>query len=132
MSYRFPFPPYPNGWFAIGFSSDFPKGKVITRHNFGQDIVVYRTLEGELRATEPHCPHLGAHLGYGGSVAGDRLRCPFHGWCFDGQGRCVEIPGAARVPPHAALRQWPLVERNGVAFVHHHKAIAPPSWDVPR
>src|SRR5438045_4165101 len=60
MTRRFPFPPYPNGWFAIGFSADFKPGQVVTRHYFGQDIVIYRTLGGELRAAESHCPHLGA------------------------------------------------------------------------
>jgi phenylpropionate dioxygenase-like ring-hydroxylating dioxygenase large terminal subunit len=132
MAYRFPFPPYPNGWFAIGFSSDFPRGEVVTRHYFGEDIVVYRTLDGALRASEPHCPHVGAHLGHGGRVVDDCLRCPFHGWRFDAAGQCVEIPGATRIPPKALLRTWPLREVNGVAFVHHHAGGAAPSWDVPQ
>jgi nitrite reductase/ring-hydroxylating ferredoxin subunit len=131
MSERFPFPPYPNGWFAIGFSSDFKPGDVTTRHYFGQDLVVYRTREGALHASEPHCPHLGAHLGHGGRVENERLRCPFHGWCFDGAGQCVEIPGASKIPPRATLRQWPLREANGMAFVHHDASGAAPTWDVP-
>ncbi len=131
MENRFPFSAYPNGWFAIGFSSDFKPGAVVTKHYFGQDLVVYRTLEGALHATEPHCPHLGAHLGFGGKVVDERLRCPFHGWCFDGAGQCVEIPGATRIPPKATLRHWPLREQNGMAFVHHHDGGEAPTWDVP-
>jgi phenylpropionate dioxygenase-like ring-hydroxylating dioxygenase large terminal subunit len=118
MATRFPFAPYPTGWFAIGFDSDFPAGAVVTRRYFGREIVVHRTESGLLRASEPHCPHLGAHLGHGGRVVGERLRCPFHGWCFDPSGQFVEIPGAARIPPRAMLRQWPLRERNGMVFVH--------------
>src|SRR5258708_64358 len=131
MAYRFPFPPYPNGWFAIGFSGDFPAGEVVTRHFFGQDLVVYRTLTGALRASDPHCPHVGAPLGHGGRVVEDCLRCPFHGWRLDAAGQCVEIPGSSRIPPKATLRTWPLREVNGVVFVHHHSDGAAPSWDIP-
>ena len=128
---RFPFPSYPSGWFALGFSSDFVAGEVVIRQLFGQELVVYRTDSGVLHVAEPHCPHLGAHLGHGGRVIGERLRCPFHGWCFDASGQCVEVPGAERVPPRATLRKWPLREANGIAFVHHDAAGAAPSWDVP-
>ena len=140
MSNRFPFSPYPNGWFAIGFSSDFPPGQVITRRAFGEEIVLYRAVTsipgggdgpGALRAVEPHCPHLGAHLGHGGRVEGDRIRCPFHGWCFDGGGECVEVPGAARIPARARLRTWPVCERNGLAFVHYHARGEAPAWEIP-
>jgi nitrite reductase/ring-hydroxylating ferredoxin subunit len=131
MSYRFPFPPYPNGWFAIGFAADFPKGEVVTRRFFGQDLVVYRTLDGEVRASESHCPHVGAHLGHGGRVVDGCLRCPFHGWRFDGAGQCVEIPGATRIPPKAQIRTWPLRETNGVVFVWFHSECEAPAWELP-
>ena len=132
MPNRFPFPSFPNGWYAIGFSTDFPKGEVVTRHYFGEDIVVYRTLEGQVRATESHCPHVGAHLGHGGRVVDECLRCPFHGWRFDAVGQCVEVPGATRIPAKAQLRHWPLREMNGVVFVHYDASGAPPTWDIPQ
>lgn len=130
---RFPFSTYPNGWFAIGFSSDFPAGQVVTRRAFGQEIVLYRatTPEATLHAVESHCPHVGAHLGFGGTVEGSCLRCPFHGWLFDRGGACVEVPGAARVPARSSLRTWPLIERSGMAWVWHHARGEAPSWDIP-
>jgi phenylpropionate dioxygenase-like ring-hydroxylating dioxygenase large terminal subunit len=131
MAYRFPFPPYPNGWFAIGFSPDFAIGEVVTRHFFGEDLVIYRTRDGAVHATEPHCPHVGAHLGHGGRVVDDCLRCPFHGWRFDGTGQCVEIPGANRIPPRANLRTWSIRENNGVVFAWHHVDGVAPEWELP-
>ena len=128
---RFPFPSYPNGWFAIGFSTDFPTNEVVTKHYFGEDLVVWRDSTGQLHANEPHCPHVGAHLGHGGRVVNDRLRCPFHGWCFDGAGDCVEIPGATRVPPRAQLRAWLLREQNGVVFVHFDAEGRAPAFEPP-
>lgn len=131
MTSRYPFPSHPSGWFVVAFSDELPAGAVLVRHYFGQDIVLYRTRDGQACAVDPHCPHLGAHLGHGGRVEEDRLRCPFHGWCFDGHGRCVEVPGAARVPPRAALRAWPLRERNGTVFVYHDASGAAPGWEPP-
>ncbi len=134
MSARFPFPSYPNGWFAVGFSPEFPAGEVVTRHAFGRDLVIYRTSAeggGVLRASDAHCPHVGAHLGHGGRVVDDKLRCPFHGWCFDGDGECVSIPGASKIPPRASLRSWQLRENNGVVFVYYDADGAAPAWELP-
>jgi hypothetical protein len=78
---------------------------------------------------DAHCPHLGAHLGVGGRVCGDGIACPFHGWCFDGDGVLVEVPGLAR-PPRAGAKAWEVCERNGRIFVWHHADDAPPSFDV--
>src|SRR5689334_23634300 len=39
-----------------------------------------------------YCPHLGAHLGIGGTVVGDSIKCPFHAWRFGGDGACVDVP----------------------------------------
>ena len=42
---------------------------------------------------DAYCAHLGAHLGVGGKVEGECIRCPFHGWRYDGEsGKCTEIP----------------------------------------
>ena len=46
-----------------------------------------------------------------GRLEGDTLRCGYHGLRFDARGRCVEIPGQTQIPPDAAIRAYPLVER---------------------
>ena len=76
--------PYPNGWFAVAFSRDLIPGEVKSVHYFGEDLVVFRNRSGEPRVVDAYCPHLGAHLGEGGRVIGDSIRCPFHGWQYDG------------------------------------------------
>jgi 3-ketosteroid 9alpha-monooxygenase subunit A len=77
------------------------------------------------------CPHLGAHLGYGGKVEGDTIRCPFHGWRYDSAGKCVEIPYGKRIPPSAKLTPHPVVERNGLVMLWHHADGKTPDWDIP-
>jgi nitrite reductase/ring-hydroxylating ferredoxin subunit/putative sterol carrier protein len=125
---RFPFPSLPHGWFPVAISSEIAAGEVTTVHYFGQDIVLFRTESGAVSAFDKTCPHLGAHLG-GGTVEGDCLRCPFHGWRFDVQGRCVEVPYAPKIPPRARVRSWPVDEQNGLVFVYHGADVAP--WSLP-
>lgn len=131
MSARLPLPPHPNSWWRVVDSDELGPGEVKPFHSFGRELVVYRGEDGAAHVVDAHCPHLGAHLGHGGRVVGDRLRCPFHGWEFASDGRCVEIPYCDRIPPKARIRQWPVCERNGIVFVWHHHAGEPPSFEIP-
>ena len=129
MAGRYPFPASPNGWFGIGASEDLAVGDVRAVRYLGRDFALFRGDDGTARVFDAHCPHLGAHLGVGGRVCGDGIACPFHGWCFDGDGVLVEVPGLDR-PPRAGAKAWEVCERNGRIFVWHHADDAPPSFDV--
>ncbi len=131
MNARYPFTPYPNGWFRAAYSSEVKPGEIRTLRLFGRDWVLYRTESGEARVIEPHCPHLGAHLGHGGEVVGDRIRCPFHHWEFDGSGTCAAVPYAKRIPARARLATCPVVEKNGLILFHHDREGAEPTFEVP-
>jgi nitrite reductase/ring-hydroxylating ferredoxin subunit len=123
--------PIPNGWFAVAWSRDFVPGDVRRTRYFDTELVLFRTREGHMRALDAYCAHLGAHLGEGGRVVGETIRCPFHGWQYDDTGACVEIPYCRQIPPAARVRSWPVCERNRMVFVWHHAGGAPPSWEVP-
>src|SRR3954453_6132726 len=130
---RYPFP-VPNGWFIVAESADLGPGEVRALYYFGRDLVLYRTADGQARVMDAHCPHLGAHLAVGGRVENDCIRCPFHGWKFDGDsGQCVEIPygGAERIPSKATARSYPTLERNHMIWAWHHLEGKPPFYDVP-
>jgi phenylpropionate dioxygenase-like ring-hydroxylating dioxygenase large terminal subunit len=124
--------PIPNGWFAVAFSRDLVPGDVRRLRYFDEELVLFRTRAGEARVLDAYCPHLGAHLAEGGRVVGESLRCPFHGWHFDGHGRCTQIPYCDRIPPHAATRAWEVVERNHLILVWRHAEDKPPDWEVPQ
>ncbi len=130
MTKRIPLP-MPFGWFRVSESKDLTVGEVKTVHYIGQDLLLFRTEDGEACVTEPYCPHLGAHLGYGGVVEGNAIRCPFHHWKFDGRGTCVEVPYAKRIPPKAQLKAYPTCEKNGIVFMWHHPDGIAPKWEVP-
>lgn len=119
-------PPIPWGWFVVGLSHELAAGQVRPIRYFDRDLVLFRTESGEARVWDAHCPHLGAHLGFGGTVIGETLRCPFHHWRFDGQGQCIEVPGCERIPPTGKTRPWPVVEHNGAILAWFHpEGLAP-------
>lgn len=128
---RFPFPRYPNGWFMVGYSDELEPGGALRLTYFGKELVLFRGHDGVARVLDAYCPHLGAHLGVGGVVVESTIRCPFHGWRFDGEGKCVEVPYAKRIPPKSSLECWPVVEKNGLVMVWHHAKKEAPQWEIP-
>jgi phenylpropionate dioxygenase-like ring-hydroxylating dioxygenase large terminal subunit len=128
---RYPFSSYPNGWFKVAFSEELKGGRVVPLRYFGKDLIAYRGQDGQANVLDAHCPHLGAHLGIGGEVVGNNVRCPFHGWQFGPNGRCVEIPYCSKIPAKANLGAWFVREVNGIVFVYHDADGRLPSFDIP-
>lgn len=129
---RFDDTSFGHGWFQAGYSEDLRKGDVRPVSAVGKEFVLWRDAEGKAHANDAHCPHLGTHLGHGGRVCGTTLKCPFHGWQFNGDGACTDIPYSAN--PRLELRHlksWPLVERNGLLMVWWHPQGLAPSFEVP-
>jgi nitrite reductase/ring-hydroxylating ferredoxin subunit len=125
-------PGYPNGWFAVAWSSDLREGEVKRARYFDQELVVFRTRTGAAHVLDAYCPHLGAHIAEGGRVVGETVRCPFHGWQYDGDGQCVEIPYCKKIPPKARVNSWTTCEANGMILVWHHAEGKTPDWEVPQ
>ena len=126
--------PIPHGWFGLCWSKDLEAGVVKTINFCDQEIVLFRTEEGKAVATSPFCPHLGAHLGKGGKVKGSSIQCPFHGWCWDAEGKCTEVPYSDQIPKAAlkpALETFHLEEINGMLMCWHDKKNRPPYFEVP-
>ena len=127
---RYPFG-YPNGWFQVGYTDDVTAGGVVPLRYFGRDLVLFRSERGVPQVLDAYCAHLGAHLGYGGSVDGECIRCPFHAWAYGADGACTNIPYSARIPRGARVRAWPTAERSGILFMWHHSEGQPPTWEPP-
>jgi phthalate 4,5-dioxygenase len=92
-----------------------------------EDLVLFRDDRGRLGLLGLHCPHRCADLSYG-RVEDGGLRCIYHGWLFDIEGRCVEQPGEPEGGLHRDQirhRAYPAVERGGAVFAYLGPAPAP-------
>ncbi len=128
---RFPIPRYPRGWFQVAYSDELKAGEVQPLKYFGVELVMFRTEDGEVSVLDAFCPHMGAHLGYGGKVDGDGIVCPFHAWKFNGEGKCTEVPYAEHLPRKANITTWPVHEVNGLIMVWHDIEGKEPEWEIP-
>lgn len=103
----------------------------------GEPWVVVR-LQGRLVAFEDRCPHRLAPLS-AGRVCGDELQCAYHGWRFDGDGRCNAIPAISdgdHIPKRATLRRaWGVQEHCGLIWLAPEEPLCPPhlfpEWESP-
>ena len=77
-------------WLAVAVSDelrDIPRAVRI----LGEDLVVFRDGQGRAGLLGLHCPHRDTSLEYAG-IEACGLRCCYHGWLFDVEGRCLEQP----------------------------------------
>ncbi len=131
---RCPFP-IPVGWFFVDFSENLQTSEIRNIEILGQEWVLFRNEGGKVGMTDPYCPHLGAHMGHGGKIVGDNLRCPFHHWEYNTEGWCKNIPYGKITPPivkkQAILRALPVVERYGMIWAWYHPECEAPQWELP-
>lgn len=93
------------------------------------DYVIWRGPAGELLAAPDRCTHREARLSLGTVDAGC-LTCPYHGWSFGSEGRCVGVPSSgadASIPPSAHLRTVSVEERYGLVWL----CPGEPTQDIP-
>ena len=108
---------YINFWYPAGEVNAFTDAP-IRRRMLGQDFVLFRDAQGIARVLSNTCTHRGGSLA-DGKVKGDCIQCPYHGWEFDGDGKCQKIPSAGpngKVPARARVDAYPTVERYGLVF----------------
>jgi phenylpropionate dioxygenase-like ring-hydroxylating dioxygenase large terminal subunit len=123
-------PPIPNGWYAVTSSA----GLTAAPFSFvavERELVAFRDQQGAPHVLDAFCPHMGNHLG-NGTVQGGALQCAYHGWRFDGDGTCVDIPySEGRIPTRACVRSYPVREQDGLILFWFHAAGADPTYEVP-
>lgn len=105
-----------NSWYCAGWSASVAEKPVGIRI-LDEEIVIFRNSHGEAIALEGRCPHRFAPLSRG-CVSGDEIMCGYHGLRFDRTGACTLNPhGRQVIPPRAAVRPYPLVERHGALWI---------------
>jgi 5,5'-dehydrodivanillate O-demethylase len=122
-------------WHPVAGSSELPAGQARKVRLLGEDLVLFRAASGGLGLLEEACPHRRASLAYG-EVDGEDLVCPYHGWTFAADGRCVAMPAESRQRPALLERCRALAYRaeelGGLVFAYLGPEPVPllPRWDL--
>ncbi|MBW4555152.1 MAG: aromatic ring-hydroxylating dioxygenase subunit alpha [Trichormus sp. ATA11-4-KO1] len=109
-----------NFWYACEFSSavtNQPKRIVMLNQKF----VLYRNSQGQVVALKDQCSHRGAALSMGW-IEDNCIRCPYHGWKFQADGKCLEIPSNEidmPIPKRANINSYPVQEKYGFIWLFY-------------
>jgi len=110
---------FANVWYVAEWSESVTDQPVKTRM-LGRDFVLFRDREGKAVCLSNTCCHRGASLAQGKCQDDGTLSCPFHGWRFDGAGRCTTIPSQADptgdIPAAARVDSYPTEEHHGLVW----------------
>ncbi|HTQ05170.1 MAG TPA: aromatic ring-hydroxylating dioxygenase subunit alpha [Polyangiaceae bacterium] len=104
-------------WYVACESRELRK-KPLPVELLGTPYVLFRDASGRAAALLDRCPHRNAPLSLGRVAASGRLECAYHGWQFEGSGRCALVPGLGasdtreRRAPACAVR-----EAHGLVWV---------------
>ena len=90
---------------------------MVTKKFAGQDIIVFRTESGKACVIDAYCPHMGAHFGHGGCVIEEGIKCPFHGFEFNTDGKCTKTGYNTDPPLEADATIFPCQEVNGLILL---------------
>jgi phenylpropionate dioxygenase-like ring-hydroxylating dioxygenase large terminal subunit len=125
-------------WQPVAFARDLASAPLRVRI-LGEDLVVFRDRGGRAGVLHLHCAHRGTSLEYGIPVERG-IRCCYHGWVYDVDGRCLETPGepaGSRFRERVWQGAYPTHELAGLVFAY----MGPPdrrpsfprydSYDVP-
>lgn len=113
-------------WQPVALAQHVAAGRAIPLRIMGEEFALYRGQSGQAYVVSNRCAHRGTRLSTGW-IEEECIRCLYHGWKYDGAGRCVEQPAedesfAARVH----IRSCPAQEYLGLIFVYFGESQAPP------
>ena len=84
----------------------------------GENLVAFRDTRGRVGLVQENCPHRGASL-YFGRNEGAALRCVYHGWAFDADGKCVDMPSEpAPFCEKVRMKAYPVHESGGIVWTY--------------
>jgi 5,5'-dehydrodivanillate O-demethylase len=121
-------------WHPIAAATQLDENPVRRVRMLGESLVLYRDRQGRAGLIGESCAHRGVNLAFG-IPENDGIRCPYHGWMYDGTGQCLEMPAEAKdssFPGRVKLEAYPVQELAGLIFAYLGPQPAPllPRWDL--
>lgn len=126
---------YINFWYPVGTSDQITAEEPFRAKILSLNFVAFRDSDGTPHVLSDTCVHRGGALGKG-VVKDDCIACPYHGWQYDGNGKCRRIPSineGDKISARAKIDSYPVAEKYGIVFAFlgdAQKKERPPIWDI--
>ena len=126
-------------WLPCALSSELgePDGAPIRVRLLGEDLVAFRDTEGKIGLVDAFCPHRRAPMFFGRNEECG-LRCVYHGWKFDRNGTCVDMPSEpadSLFKSKVTIASYPTWEGGGMLWAYlgpPGKQPPPPDYELVR
>ena len=118
---------FPRRWWYPVCRSDELRRQPRTVQLMDRPLALFRDGSGRPAVVLDRCAHRNAPLSLGSVQADGCLQCPYHGWRYDGDGRCTEIPGLLAEPSSRSrnVESHAATEQDGFVWVWGEPAAAP-------
>src|SRR3954454_23917723 len=118
-------------WQPACLSSELPEsdGAPLRVRLLGEDLIAFRDTEGKVGLVDAYCPHRRAPLFFGRNEECG-LRCVYHGWKFDRNGDCVDMPNEpeeSKFKHKVELTAYPTWEKSGIIWTYMGPKAEQPS-----
>jgi len=109
-------------WILAGISREIPEpdSPPVRVRLLGEDLVMFRGTNGRVGLLAEHCSHRRASLFFGRNEESG-LRCIYHGWKYDVDGRILDTPAEpaeSMIKHHVTHPAYPCVEANGIIMTY--------------
>lgn len=124
-------------WYVVGEPSEVTlETQPVRKTLLGMNIALFLDKQGNYRAVNDICPHMGAQLSLG-KVTDGCLQCPYHHFAYNGDGECEIVPAftdQSRISPALLVDSYPVVSKYGMLWVYlgdEPEDKRPPIVDIP-
>ena len=104
-----------NEWYVAAFGNEI-KREFLQRTLLDKRIVMFRTEAGTPVALADRCAHRAFPLSRG-TLDGDTVVCAYHGFRYDAEGNCIEVPSAAKCPKGIGVAQYRVIEKGPLVWI---------------
>ena len=121
-------------WIPVRPTAQLMEEEVMPVRLLGEDLVLFRSADGQIGLVGDRCPHRMTEMKYGIPDDGG-LRCCYHGWMFAPSGQCIETPLEAAHDPfkdRIRIKGYPVQEMGGLVWAYMGPEPTPllPPWDL--
>ena len=109
-------------WLPVMLAEEVPNadGTPVRLHVLNEKLIAFRDSEGRVGIVDSYCPHRGAPLFFGRNEECG-IRCVYHGWKFDVDGNCVDLPNSPEGETYkdkVAIKSYPAIEKGGLIWAY--------------